>query len=572
MKFTVLALDYDGTIAEHGRLSHDVRSAIGEARARGIVTVVVTGRMLADLREASGDLSWADAFVCENGAVVARGDGSVRLLAPPVSTEFRAALTAAGVVHRAGECVIEADASDAPAILERIRARAEPLSMHFNVSRVMVLPHGVCKSAGLRDVLRTMRLSSHNVLAIGDAENDHDLLEMSEVGAAVAWGSALLKRRADVIVPGRGPDDVAGYVRDVIERLRLPPARDRRSIAIGEDRSGRRVQMGLRGRNLLVAGDPRSGKSWAVGLLCEQLILLGYSMCILDPEGDYAALESLPGVIVFGGAYSLPPPDGVVRALEHPDLSVVVDLSRLEHEAKRDFLDALLPAVTRARAASGLPHRIVIDEAHYFLARENAGEFIDFALGGYILVTYRVSDLNSDVLGTLDAVVLTHTTDPGEVAVLAKVAGLQEDAGFAGLLRDLEIDEAALVRARETPEPHVERFRLLPRMTQHVRHRAKYRDVPLGWDRGFVFTNAGTAIGDPARTLRSFVEALARVPDDCIAAHARRGDFSRWIADVFGDRALAEELAVVQLRPRSARGRKLRIELVQTISARYDVS
>jgi soluble P-type ATPase len=48
----VLALDYDGTIAQDGRLHPDVRTAIEEARTRGITVVLVTGRILGDLRRA----------------------------------------------------------------------------------------------------------------------------------------------------------------------------------------------------------------------------------------------------------------------------------------------------------------------------------------------------------------------------------------------------------------------------------------------------------------------------------------------------------------------------------------
>jgi hypothetical protein len=44
-----------------------------------------------------------------------------------------------------------------------------------------------------------------------------------------------------------------------------------------------------------VAGDSRSGKSWVTGLLCEQLILYGYCLCLVDPEGDSTSLEALPG-------------------------------------------------------------------------------------------------------------------------------------------------------------------------------------------------------------------------------------------------------------------------------------
>jgi hypothetical protein len=42
MKFRVLALDYDGTIAQDGRLDPDVRSAIIEARSRGLVVVLLS--------------------------------------------------------------------------------------------------------------------------------------------------------------------------------------------------------------------------------------------------------------------------------------------------------------------------------------------------------------------------------------------------------------------------------------------------------------------------------------------------------------------------------------------------
>ena len=43
----------------------------------------------------------------------------------------------------------------------------------FNRSRVMVLPQGINKATGLREVLNTMRLSLHNCIGIGDAENDY---------------------------------------------------------------------------------------------------------------------------------------------------------------------------------------------------------------------------------------------------------------------------------------------------------------------------------------------------------------------------------------------------------------
>ena len=125
-------------------------------------------------------------------------------------------------------------------------------------------------------------------------------------------------------------------------------------------------------------------------------------------------------MVVFGGAYALPGPQEVTRALHHPDLSIVVDLSRLDHASKDTYLRTLLPALMRLHRNTGLPHRLVIDEAHYFLNQPDTREFIDFELGGHAFVTYRVSGLHPDVLATLDAVVMTHTSDPRELATLAQ--------------------------------------------------------------------------------------------------------------------------------------------------------
>ena len=69
MKFGVLAFDYDGTIARDGALDPHVRKAIAHARSRGVVTILVTGRILADLKHVAGDLDFVDAIVAENGGL-----------------------------------------------------------------------------------------------------------------------------------------------------------------------------------------------------------------------------------------------------------------------------------------------------------------------------------------------------------------------------------------------------------------------------------------------------------------------------------------------------------------------
>ena len=56
MRFRILALDYDGTIARDGRIDPAVRSSVEEVRRQGVVVVLVTGRILQDLRCNLGSL------------------------------------------------------------------------------------------------------------------------------------------------------------------------------------------------------------------------------------------------------------------------------------------------------------------------------------------------------------------------------------------------------------------------------------------------------------------------------------------------------------------------------------
>lgn len=176
MKFGVLALDYDGTIARDGALDPDVKAAIIEARGHGIVVLIVTGRNLSELRQVAGNLEFVDAVVAENGAVLAFPNGQSKLIGHLPSQVFFDELRRRGIEFKTGQCIVEADAATAPQILAAIRKLELPLVMLFNRSRLMVLPQSISKGTGLREALNTLRLSVHNAIGIGDAENDHDLL------------------------------------------------------------------------------------------------------------------------------------------------------------------------------------------------------------------------------------------------------------------------------------------------------------------------------------------------------------------------------------------------------------
>ena len=120
-------------------------------------------------------------------------------------------------------------------------------------------------------------------------------------------------------------------------------------------------------------------------------------MCIIDPEGDYRSLEALPSVITLGGDDSPPHTHASCCALRHPDVSVIVDLSKISHHEKREYLRTLLPLLATLRRNTGLPHKILLDEAHYFLGGPDVSRLIDPNWPGHIFVTYRISSLPAPI-------------------------------------------------------------------------------------------------------------------------------------------------------------------------------
>jgi hydroxymethylpyrimidine pyrophosphatase-like HAD family hydrolase len=576
MKFSVLAIDFDGTAAKGDVLDPEVRAAIGELRAQGIVVILATGRILEDLRRVAGDLHFVDAVVAENGAVVEFPDsGCSRVNGPPPPENLLAALRQEGIRLDAGRVVVEADANEAGRILAIVRRLELPLVIAFNRGRLMVLPQTISKATGVRQALQILRLSPHNAVAIGDAENDHELLQACEVGVAVGWGSAALKASADYVLPGDGPRAVAEYVRALANRRRVPaPLKTRRRLLLGHADDGQPFALAVRGRNVLVAGDVKSGKSWVTGLLCEQLILYGYCLCVLDPEGDYASLESLPGVVVFGGANPLPRPMELLRAMRHADVSVVIDLSHASHREKIEYVRTILPALATLRHHTGLPHRIVVDEAHHFLHDVDVSGLLDLELNGYTLVSYRASRLDKDVLSSSQAIVVTRESDPNEVrslfALCSSCQGRKSEAEWQQLIDRLAIGEAVVLPVTEEAQGEIRRIHLTPRLTPHVRHLAKYIDIPVPESRAFVFWRDGAMTRDRARTLREFVGVLERSPVSGLDGQLRRGDFSRWIGDIFGDYPLSKTVRQIEQDYLSGAIGDLPGALAQIVRSRYE--
>ena len=166
---------------------------------------------------------------------------------------------------------------------------------------------------------------------------------------------------------------------------------------------------------------------------------------------------------------------------------------------------------------------------------------------------------------------VTCESDPVEVdALYRRCAGCQAGGRERwSMVSQIKVGQAAALPVTDEAMGELRLFTLGPRLTPHVRHREKYVDVPVAERLAFVFAGMGPV--RRVRTLRAFVEWLELLPPAGLDPYIRRGDFSRWIGEVFGDRPLAAELHVLESRHVHAPRAETIPDIVAAIRARYDL-
>lgn len=367
MRYHVLATDYDGTLAHHGEVSEETARGLERLRATGRRTLLVTGRRMADLARVFGRLDLFDLVVAENGAVLFDPGRNVeRPLGDPPPAALTRLLGQRGVPFDLGKVILATWEPHQHAILEAIRELGLGHAVIFNKGAVMVLPEGVNKASGLAAALSELGLTAHEVVGVGDAENDHALVTVSECGVAVANAVPALKAQADVVTArawGEGVQELAERL--VAEDLAGadPPRRD---VPLGATAAGPVAFRPARER-LLFAGGSGSGKTTAASGLIERLLERGYQLCVVDPEGDY---EGFAGLTSLGAAGRAPTADEVISLLSDPSVSPSVNLLGVKVADRPSWFATLLPRLQELRGRTGRPHLWVADEAHHLFPRE----------------------------------------------------------------------------------------------------------------------------------------------------------------------------------------------------------
>jgi hydroxymethylpyrimidine pyrophosphatase-like HAD family hydrolase len=571
--FKALACDYDGTLASQDRIGTEALSALGSAREAGLRLILVTGRTFFELTRVCEPLDLFDAVVAENGAVLYfPREALIHDQGPPPPPRLLRELDRRGISYQVGRVIVGVARGDEDAVRAALEVAGVAREPAYNRAALMLLPSGVSKGTGVRHALRVLGLSFHDVLGIGDAENDMELFQACGWRACPGNAVDAIKAEADWVFPGQDGQAVAAAIAaPALEGL--PVARSpRHRIPLGwVAATSEPVTIPARGVNVLIQGDPLSGKSWLAGALFERLAAGRYAVCVIDPEGDYRVLAGVGGVTWV----EIRDQAGMERALgrfeRDPSASVVADLSLLAHARKVEVIEAALRRIHGLRRRRGLPHWVVLDEAHYSLHPDGVPESsLAIEDKGFCLASYRSSWLRASVAKALDVFVLARTTAPHELDFLRSRLSRDDcSEEVVAVLPDLPGGEFLVVQPDHDGGWARATVVATPRETPHVRHRRKYADARVAAEERFFFRHPDGSLAATADSLLEFRRAIASVEDAALAYHAGRGDFSRWVLDVFSDEELGRQLRKVETRWRRGELSDLRGAIDRLITFRY---
>jgi HAD superfamily hydrolase (TIGR01484 family) len=554
MRFHALACDYDGTLASEGRVPERVLEALERLKRSGRTLILVTGRTQEEFLDRFPAIRLFSRVVLENGAVMFRPEsGDVEILAKRPPPEFLERLKAGGVAPLvAGKVIVATREPHETTVLEVIRELGLEMHVVFNKGAVMALPSGVNKASGMAAALRELGLSPHNVVGVGDAENDHAFLERCECSVAVANALPAVKEKVDWVTRSPEGEGVAELIRQLQadDFAEIEPRLLRHEVPLGEEEDGRPVRLSPYGRGLLIVGPSGSGKSTLAGGILERLRQAGYQCLIVDPEGDYQEIE---GITALGGRSSVPSVKEALDVLEHPDETLALNLLGIRLEERPGYLQSLLPALMSRQGLSGRPHWIVLDEAQHLFP--NAGPSAEWKLtqrpDALMLVTVDPEQLSPDFLSWIDVSIFLG---PGASELLGAFLTLVgRPAVRVG--RNPKGPPEALLWERSRPS-EARLFRSLPCELQRRRHHRKYAEGDLGPDKSFYFRGPEGKLKLRAQNLLIFLQMADGVDDGTWQFHLERGDFSRWFRDAIKDvglSTLARGVETSAVRPSESR-------------------
>lgn len=112
-----------------------------------------------------------------------------------------------------------------PSLRWQINAQVNgAVSMVMVEDQLEVLPPGVSKGAALKTLLRELKIPAEQVLAIGDHDNDLEMLQLAGISVAMGNATPKIKQAAKHIVASNAEDGVAEALERFVLKTEVQPA------------------------------------------------------------------------------------------------------------------------------------------------------------------------------------------------------------------------------------------------------------------------------------------------------------------------------------------------------------
>jgi hydroxymethylpyrimidine pyrophosphatase-like HAD family hydrolase/energy-coupling factor transporter ATP-binding protein EcfA2 len=537
--FLALATDYDGTLAQNGRVDDLTVAAIRRFKGSGRYLILVSGRELPDIKRLFPEYALFDRIVAENGALLYDpSKDQERELATPVPAAVATRLRELNATPLScGRVIMSTWEPHQGTALEVIHELRLELQIAFNKGAVMIMPPGVNKATGLSAALYDLDLSPQNTVAIGDAENDHAFLSTCGLSAAVANALPQLKSEADLLMThdhGRG---VAELIDVVLQEDANVASRLEHGIDLGRDQAGNHIHIEPYEGNVLIIGPSACGKSTLATALAEGMVRKHFEFCVIDPEGDYVDLRDA----VCIGSRDLPPSTTeAMQFLDQVRVNLVVNMQALDLPQRWKLFARLLTQTSLLRARTGRPHWLVIDDAHEVLSGSHETALATIPPSASIFITAYPQVLAVSAIKSIDTIVALGNHPDRVLFELSK----SFDLPITEAHTQLQPGQGLCWRRRGGPAPVAI---TLARPSQgHKRHAGKYAVGDVGPERSFYFNNPANGTKLRAQNLYRFMEIASAIDDATWERHLRAGDYSAWFHHVIKDDALSSETARIE--------------------------
>ncbi|TPL91484.1 HAD family hydrolase [Mesorhizobium sp. B2-3-12] len=536
MYFIALATDYDGTLAHDGTVSGKTLAALERFKKSGRKLLLVTGRELPDLKRVFPEIGLFDKVVAENGALIyTPASEEERVISPSPEPKFVAGLKKQGVKPLSvGRSIVATWEPHQATVLDVIKKMGLELEIIFNKGAVMILPSGVNKATGLAAALEELRLSPHNVVGVGDAENDHAFLQACGCSVAVDNAIPAVKSTANLVTRGARGKGVEELIDKLIKRDHgiVPKRHD--GIVLGSS-GGDDIYLSPT-ETVLIAGSSGIGKSTLATALTERFVESRFQFCVFDPEGDYDGLE---GAVRLGDGSSAPTKAQVLDLIAKADSNVVVNGLALRVNERPDFFADLLPGLGSFRRRTARPHWLVIDEAHHLLPkrRDDTRSVLSLELPGTILITVHPEAISTDALRLVTAVIALGPKAKDVVKAFCRETGIEAP-------KDIPTPKGDRVLFwRPGPGKKIKTVKVIEPRQSLKRHSRKYAEGQIDETGSFYFRGPDDAMNLRAHNLMIFAQMAEGIDDKTWEFHLRAGDYSKWFRQQIRDKDLARETA-----------------------------